>query len=174
MCFVKKYAIMGGIGGDEMGLKEDMQKRKERREAMQYFRSNNDAFLSPAQYAIVIVCILVISLVCGFIQAAITSGTTVRFGIVYLLSAFLIAKVAKKTSSFVNPKVRVICYIGYALSIIATPIFNFAIAVGLQYLPALILEPQMWVYALNAILRPDIFGWIFYILGAAELTALLK
>ncbi|WP_041138324.1 hypothetical protein [Beduini massiliensis] len=157
-----------------MGLKEDMQRRKERREAMQYFRSNNDAFLSPAQYAIVIVSILVISLICGFIQAAITTGTTFRFGVIYLLSAYLIAKVAKKTSSYVNPKVRVICYIGYALSIIATPIFVVGIMIGLNYLPALLLNPQMWIQALTSILRPDIFGWIFYILGAAELTALLK
>ncbi len=157
-----------------MGLKEELQKRKERREAVQYFRRNNDAFLSPKQYVIVIVSILLISLVSGFIQAAITTGTTIRFQFVYLLSAYLIAMIAKKTSSFVNSKVRIICYVGYIISIISTPIFTISIVIGLNHIPTLLFNPQMWLNALNIILQPDLFGWLFYILGAVELTTLLK
>lgn len=157
-----------------MGLKEDLESRKQRREAMQYFRKNNDAFLSPTQYAIVIVSILAISLVSGFIQAAITTGTSIRFGIVYLISAYLIAKIAKKVSPYVNPNVRIMCFVGYALAIISTPIFVTGIYTGLGYLPQLLLSLNTWLNALSSILRPDIFGWLFYIMGAYELATLLK
>lgn len=157
-----------------MGLKEDYEKRKQRREAVEYFRKNNSAFLSPKQYAIVIVAVLLISLVSGFIQAAITTGTSIRFGVVYLLTAYLIAWTANKTTSFVNDKVKIICYIGYIIAIISTPIFTSAIYLGLQYLPTLLFNINMWISALTSILQPDLFGWLFYLLGAYELTMLLK
>lgn len=157
-----------------MGLKEEYEKRKQRREAVQYFRSNNSAFLSPKQYTIVIISILLISLLGGFIQAAITSGTGIRFGIVYLLDAYLIAMVAKKVSSYVNGKVRMICYIGYVIAILTTPIFMIGIQIGLPIIPALLLQPEAWLMAIQSILQPNILGWISYLIGAYELSMLLK
>lgn len=157
-----------------MGLKEELQKRKERNEAIKYFRQNNDAFLSPGKYIYITLCIIGISLVSGFIQAALTTGTGWRLGFVYLITAYLIALVAKKASSYVNNNVKIICYIGYVIAIISTPIFMTANYIGLHYLPSLLFNVSMWINALTSLLQPDIFGWIFYIMGAYELTILLK
>lgn len=157
-----------------MNLKEEYEKRKQRREAVNYFRKNNDAFLSPEKTLLLVLAVLITSIIGALIQAIVTSGTSIRFGIIYILIAYMIYAICHRFTSFFSKKVVTIAYIGYVVAILATPICSLALYTGLNYLPQFLLTPSLWLSSLQNIALTNPISWFSYILGGIELYYLIK
>lgn len=158
-----------------MGLKEKLEERKERQEALKYFRSNNDAFMSIDRYVIIFLAVLLVSIITALVQAIFTIGTSISFGLFYLLGAYFIAVVTKKLATTINEYITIIAFIGFILMIIMSRMFTFAIPIyGVLNFYVPLFQSSWWALAITSIVSPDIFGWIMYIIAGYELFTLLK
>lgn len=158
-----------------MGFKEKMAEHKERQEALQYFRANNDAFMSPAKYLLIFLLMLVMSFVGALIQAVFTLGTGISFGIFYFVAAYLIAWATKKTASSVNDNVIILGMMAYVLMILLTKLLMIWLPLaGFSHLLSVLTSLSMWNFAFKMVISSGVFAWISYILAGYELYMILK
>lgn len=158
-----------------MGLKEKMAERKERQEAINYFRKNNDAFMSPARYIVITLSVLAMAFLGALIQAVFTVGTRISFGIFYFVAAYLIALAAKKTSTMVNDNVLMISMAGYVLMIVLSKMFIFWLPMaGLSHLLTALTSGWLWNIGFKMVLSTNVFGWLAFVMGGYELYMLLR
>ncbi len=158
-----------------MGFKENLEQRKERKEAMEYFRQNNDAYMSLGQYIKVIFFVLIGAIGGAIIQSIFTLGTGIQFGFFYYLGAYFICMMAKKSTKMVNDHVLMICMIVYVLMVILGKSFLFSISIyGINGIFYIFLDMNIWRMAINSLLVVDPIGWFIYVSGGYELYRLLR
>lgn len=158
-----------------MGLKEKLEERKERQEAINYFRQNNDAFMSPSRYLIITISAFLMAFVGALIQAVFTSGTGISFGLFYLVAAYLIAMSAKRTSTMVNDNVIMISMVAYVLMIVLSKLFLVWLPMfGFSHIFMALTNIKLWNMAFKMVITPNVFAWLSYIMGGIELYYLLR
>ncbi len=89
-------------------MKESWKEYKERKEAQNYFRQNNDQFLSSQQWIKTILSCLVGALFLGVVHGAITMGIGIDFSILYIVIGYAFANIATSVSGVSSHQVALV------------------------------------------------------------------
>lgn len=153
-----------------MNFKEKMEERKQRKEAISYFRKNNSEFFSPAKWCWIIVGVLGSSMILGLLLGELFNQIHLIFSYAFLLAAYLIVQVCIKIARTTNRQLMILCMVGYTVMILFCYTFTF---VGFEYLKYLDLD--LLKILINQIFQSQsIVSWIVIILGYGEIVSLMK
>lgn len=88
-------------------MKESWKEYKERKAAQNYFRQNNDQFLSGEQWIKTIVAGVIGAVLMGVVHGAITLGIGMDFSILYIVIGYAIANIVTSVSGVSSPQVAI-------------------------------------------------------------------
>lgn len=88
-------------------MKESWKEYKERKEAQNYFRQNNDQFLSAEQWVKTIVAGVLGAVFMGIVHGAITLGIGMDFSILYIVIGYAIANIVTSVSGVSSLQVAI-------------------------------------------------------------------
>lgn len=150
-----------------MSLKEQFDDYRQKKEARDFFRQNNDTVLNGLDIIKAILIGLVVATICGYLLIVVITALDVNFSIFELMIGYIVAMALKKLIG--KPSTALACiavgsyFVGIAL--------GFTIyAVGtLSSLGVPILETFFPIFfqVLQATFFSDVLTTLFYIMGAA-------
>lgn len=152
-----------------MGWKEDFEEKKQRQEAMEYFRENNVEYFSAETWLKLIITGILLTVGFGILYSLFVRLTHVTFAYILALLGVAIAKVLKKVAKTGNMKVAILTIIFYVASIFMSYVFYCA----LEYFMAInygtifnyVLEPMVWRSALQMVSNSGLLTGIIYLIG---------
>ena len=153
-----------------MNFKEKMEERKQRKEAISYFRKNNSEFFSASKWCLLILVVLGSSILLGLLLGELFNQINLIFSYAFLLVAYLIVQICVKIAKTTNRQLMILCMVGYTLMIITCYIFTF---IGFEYLRYL--DFNLLKVLFNQILNAQsIISFIVMGLGYVEIASLMK
>ncbi|MDD8048475.1 MAG: hypothetical protein PHH04_02610 [Thomasclavelia sp.] len=154
-----------------MGFKEDLEARKQRKEAKAYFNQNNDAKFSGGDWAKIIMGSLLISTLGALIIEYISSIIHFRLGFFIVLLAYLIVKAgAYLARGYNSDNLAIALTVTYVLGIILGILiyeFIYYFNIGMSFsslLNPIMLQTMLNFVAAELIRRP--ITLIMYLIGA--------
>lgn len=134
---------------------------KERKEARDYFRQNNDQFLSTQEWIKVIGAGLVTAILLGVVLAALTMGTHMSFSILYIVIGMAIANVMTSVSGVSSKQIgissAIMTFISFVICKFALYIFVFGFSTSL-IMPIMMMSMQ-------SLFNDGILNLIFVVVG---------
>ena len=149
-----------------MGLKEQYENYKQRQDAKNYFRQNNDTLLTGIDMIKAAVVGILVASVCGYVLMLVLSGIGINLSIFELAIGYVVAYALKKVtgkSGVTLGVIAVICYfvgivIGYVLYLIMQ-LTSFGIPLSMMFMPGV-------TQILQLLFGGDVITTLFYIAGA--------
>ena len=149
-----------------MGLKEQYENYKQRQDAKNYFRQNNDTLLTGIDMIKAVVVGILVASVCGYVLMLVLSGIGVNLSIFELAIGYAVAYALKKVtgkSGVTLGAIAVICYfvgivIGYVLYFIMQ-LTSLGIPFSMLFMPGI-------TQILQLLFGGDVITTLFYIAGA--------
>lgn len=139
-----------------MGLKEDYEAYKQRREVQKYFRSQNDLYLDRESWSKVIIVTLLVSIVCGLSLGFITELLAWNIMYLYLILGYIISNTVKNVSGVESKQMALLSSIMTLIScIIAQMPFGLLASLNM---------PMAFYIAVGSIVN-DLFVLIFVIVA---------
>lgn len=137
------------------------QEYKERKEAQNFFRQNNDMFLSPQEWVKVIGAGLVGAILLGIVLSALTIGTGWSFSILYIVIGLAIANIVTSVSGVHSKQMGIASAI---LTLVSFFVSNLSMSMLIfGFSPALIVP--MMIAAFQSLLTGGILDLIFIVVG---------
>lgn len=137
------------------------QEYKERKEAQDFFRQNNDLFLSPQEWVKVIGAGLLGALLLGVVLAALTIGTRWSFSILYIVIGLAIANIVTSVSGVHSKQMGIASGILTLISFIVCHISMTVLVFGFS--PSLLIP--MFISAFQSLFTSGILELIFVVMG---------
>ena len=137
------------------------QEYKERKEAQDFFRQNNDMFLSPQEWVKVIGAGLLGALLLGVVLAALTIGTRWSFSILYIVIGLAIANIVTSVSRVHSKQMGIASGILTLISFIVCHISMTVLVFGFS--PSLLIP--MIISAFQSLFTSGILELIFVVMG---------
>ncbi|WP_249029922.1 hypothetical protein [Tannockella kyphosi] len=142
-----------------MGFKEDMERRKQQKEARDYFRQNNDQIANTTDLIKVFVMATLLSTVGGMIIISINMMSYLFYVLLAYGIAYGVAKFVDKSTT----TVKVMAIVGYLIGIYLSILFNFT--VQMQSIAGVFVID--FGVALVTMLQGNLFSLLSYVIGAA-------
>lgn len=137
------------------------QEYKERKEAQDFFRQNNDLFLSPQEWVKVIGAGLLGALLLGVVLAALTIGTRWSFSILYIVIGLAIANIVTSVSGVHSKQMGIASGILTLISFIVCHISMTVLVFGFS---SSLLIPMI-ISAFQSLFTSGILELIFVVMG---------
>lgn len=161
-----------------MGLKERLAERKEREEARNFFRQNNEFHLTTEKLIKLIITTILAGLFGSFLYALLLKLVGMNFSLMYILIAYLIAKGARKVTPSSKSTVVIVGATSYIISLLAIYFFYLALQNGIDILIYTFTNFNVFTSVLSSsisfIVSSSIFNILFCLLGLFEIIRLLK
>lgn len=141
-----------------MGLKEDLERRKQQKEARDYFRQNNDQIETSLDLVKVLAIALGVSTIGGMIIISISMMSYLFYVLLAYGIAYLVAKLINKSTT----NIKLVAIGGYVAGIYLSILFNFALQMQMIG-GTLIIDFGL---AFNIMLQGNLFALLSYIIGA--------
>ncbi len=145
-------------------MKDSWKEYKEKREAKNYFRQNNDQFLSSEQWIKTILACLVGALLLGIVHGAVTMGIGIDFSILYIVIGYAIANIATSVSGVSSPQVAIVSaimtFLTFLISRLTISVYIYS-ALGFSLKIIIQLIPM----ALTSMFQSGILDLIFIVVG---------
>ena len=129
---------------------------KERKEAQQYFRQNNDMFLSNDEWITLSIKGLVSAIVLGVAHWFLNSIIPISFSIFYIVVGLMIANVLTSSANRSSHQIGILSAIFTLVSFYVTNVLDF-----IQFIPMI----DALRLGLTTLFSTDIISLLFYILG---------
>lgn len=157
-----------------MGFKEKYEEYKQRQEAKAFFRGNNSSYLKGKDLAIFTICSIALGFAGGLLYG-IASMMGLGFSMIYLLIAYIYAKLINHFTDAPSMNVIIIALLGYMISAISPSVMVFAFSGSISYL----FNIQLWIMAIGSFFLSvtslnGIIHLLFVLLGAFEIYYLGK
>lgn len=145
-------------------MKESWKEYKERQEAKNYFRQNNDQFLSPKAWFKTILAGLIGAVLMGIVHGAITMSISINFSILYIVIGYAVANIMTSVSGISSHQIgiasSVITFFAFFVSrlsilTIAYSFFGVSLSVIVGLIPT----------ALASLFNSGILNLIFVVVG---------
>lgn len=137
------------------------QEYKERKEAQDFFRQNNDMFLSPQEWVKVIISGFIGAILLGVVLAALTIGTGWSFSILYIVIGLAIANIVTSVSGVHSKQMGLASAI---LTFISFLICNFSMNILIFGFSSTLIIPML-IASLQSLLTSGILDLIFVVVG---------
>lgn len=145
-------------------MKERWEEYKERKAAQNYFRQNNDQFLSGEQWIKTLLASIVSAILMGVVHGAITLRIGMDFSILYIVIGYAIANIMTSVSGVHSPQVAiasaVVTFFAFYISrlsvfVIAYSTFGISISSIFTFVPL----------AMTSMFQSGILDIIFIVVG---------
>ena len=153
-----------------MGLKDDFEAYKQRRDAKRYFRSNNEAFLDAKGYCKLIVYCLLTALIGGILMGVIQNLISMNLSILYILLGYAIAMAIRKVTQYPRINITLIGIACYFMGIIWEILIGYSLYFGIICLAV----PSFYTVAFYSLIHSSIFTWLFIGCGIYTIYYLTK
>ena len=150
-----------------MGLKEQLEERRQREEAKRYFRQNNPYYFSTETWIKLVIVGLLVSLGCGLAYGLFTMLVHIQFTYILSMIGIVIARSLKKISQVGNEKLGILTVVLYFVSLIFSQVMSIALynlALGGSLL--VLFNPGLWLSCVMSLFTGSIISSLFYVVGA--------
>lgn len=138
-------------------MKNSWQEYKERKEAQNYFRQNNDLYLSHEQWIKTIVYGLLGAIVLGIVHGAITLSLSVDFSILYIVIGYAIANIVTSVSGVSSKQMGITSACITLFAFFVSRLLMFVLLFGFSFFSI--------VMAFKALFTSGILDLIFVVVG---------
>lgn len=136
---------------------KDWKEYKERRDALNYFRQNNDQFLSTNEWIKTIVAGVLAAILMGIAHGAITTALGIDFSVLYIVIGFAVANIVTSVSGITSKQMgiasAIITFIAFFTSRLTMFVVSFPFSFA--FIP----------FALKMMFTSDILDIIFIVVG---------
>ena len=139
-----------------MGLKEDYEAYKQRKEVQKYFRTQNDLYLDNESWIKVVVVSLLVSIACGLSLGFITELLGWNIMYLYLILGYIVSNTVKSVSGVESKQMAIVSCVMTLLSCVIAQM-PFSLLASLNILMAL-------YFAVTTIVN-DLFVLMFVIIA---------
>ncbi len=149
-----------------MSLQDKYKEYKERQEAKQYFRSQNDQFLNGTQYLKTIGIGLLISIACGIVLGVVISVLSITSSFFYILAGFVVARGITTVSGIQSKQMAVLSVIlSFICFVVGEMTWNYIpfhqLGIGLEMISIF----DLFIESVRNLFIGDIFTTICVIIG---------
>ncbi|MEG0453581.1 MAG: hypothetical protein RR428_09075 [Coprobacillus sp.] len=151
-----------------MGFQDKYDEYKERQEAKNYFRRNNDLYLKSDQWVKVIVLGIVGAIVVGIVLGVIISLIHISSMLFYLVAGYVIGNIVTRVSGVNSQQMGILAGVLAVLSFIVvnmTLMYYPLMQLGLPFDISILFE--LFVSASKQLLIGDLFRTLMAIVGVA-------
>lgn len=149
-----------------MSFQEKYKDYKEKKEAKNYFRSQNDLFLDSTQWAKTIGIGLLGAIACGIILGIIIYALHITSALFYLVCGYIIAMMMTRISGIHSQQIAIVsvvmtflCFVVGEMTWIYLPFYEMGI--GLQFVSIV----DLFIESIKSLIVGDLFTTIIAILG---------
>ncbi|MEG0365941.1 MAG: hypothetical protein RR585_03835 [Coprobacillus sp.] len=151
-----------------MGFQDKYNEYKERQEAKNYFRSNNDMYLKPEQWVKVIALGIVGAILVGVVLGVILSLIRISSMLFYIVAGYVIGNIVTRVSGVNSKQMGILAGVLAFLSFIVvnmTIMYYPLIQMGVSFQGSLLFE--LFITASKQLLIGDLFRTLMAIVGIA-------
>lgn len=149
-----------------MSFQEKYKDYKEKKEAKNYFHSQNDLFLDSTQWAKTIGIGLLGAIACGIILGIIIYALHITSALFYLVCGYIIAMMMTRISGIHSQQIAIVsvvmtflCFVVGEMTWIYLPFYEMGI--GLQFVSIV----DLFIESIKSLIVGDLFTTIIAILG---------
>ena len=152
-----------------MGWKENLEQKRQQREANRFFRQNNVEFFDASKWLKLVATGFAMAVGCGVLYTIFVAITHLSMAYILALMGIAISKVLKKVAGTGNSKVAILTVVFYVLAIIFSYVFETAFFCGLNLggtsIFGYLLMPSVWKMALQILSQSGVFSGIIFFIG---------